>query len=172
METQLEAAEDKGMPETGGTPEYASEKEGDRQLSCPSEQSLKAKLPMPSLAASQGFRREPDRAASPYWPLEPSTYVLRWPITGTIICRCSDPTGDPDVESLVQHLEDGIFADCGAPAVKRNGRDMAIEHYFLFYDGGELKTGQHFSFYSIPEGAYIDVARRPYDPDAVLLLAP
>ena len=82
--------------------------------------------------------------------LEPFTYVLRWPITGTIICRRSDPTGDPDVESLARQLEEGIFADYGAPAIKHNKLDRPIEEYVLFYDGEELKEGQHFSHYNIP----------------------
>ena len=37
---------------------------------------------------------------------------------------------------------------------------MPIEEYRVFYAGKELKEGQHFSFYSIPEGSYIDVVRR------------
>ena len=41
----------------------------------------------------------------------------------------------------------------------------------MFYDGEELMTSQFFSNYGIPDGANIDVVRRPYDGDAVLLLA-
>ena len=97
--------------------------------------------------------------------VEPFTYVLRWPLTGTIICRCSDPSGDPYVASLVRQLEEGIFADCGAPAVKRcndNELDTPHEEYVLFYDGEELRPKMHFSDYNIPEGAYIDVVVRKW----------
>ena len=123
--------------------------------------------PVPSLAPSQGLRSEPDRVAS-LMGVEPFSYVLRWPITGTIICRCSDPTGDPDVESLARQLERGIFADCGAPAVEYTNLpdkllDMPIDEYVLFYCGDELKEGQHFSHYNIPAGANIDVVRRHID---------
>ena len=96
--------------------------------------------------------------------VDPFNYVLRWPLTGTIICRCCDPNGDPDVSQIEQHLEAGCFADCGAPAVKRNELDTGpIEEYVLFYDGKELTTFWRFSHVPIPDGAYIDVVRRPCD---------
>ena len=95
--------------------------------------------------------------------IEPFKFVLRWAITGTIISHETDLTGDPDVERYYKYLEGGLFADRGCPAIERDGlTDRQLQSYHMFYGETELMDGQNFSFYEIPQGAFIDVVRRAY----------
>jgi len=84
------------------------------------------------------------------------TFDLRWALSGKLIRHCVAPY-DVDVERLVQHLDEGLFEDCGAPHAKTDISGNWLEGYRLFYGDTELECGHKFSCYGIPHNATITV---------------
>ena len=113
----------------------------------PEQDQLDEELPSAAVLALREENKELSRQC---------TFDLRWALSGKLIRHCVEPY-DVDVERLMQHLDEGLFEDYGAPHAKTDISGNWLEGYRLFYGDTELECGKKFSCYGIPHNATITV---------------